>query len=102
MAEPHVAEVSELGLRSFRHAVVLATIIEKVGNGVIGVRMKEIVMEVGLLDSKAEEIIAALEGVGLVTSKVLQVGTGGTHDRFYMPAIGVSVKVFGPPLLKKF
>jgi len=42
-------------------------------------------------------LLNKLEMSGLIVSRLQQVGTAGTCDRFYKPAELVNVKVFGPP-----
>ncbi len=64
--------------------------------------MREIVHETSIQAEAAQVIADKLENAGLVTSVVLQVGTGGTCERFYKPVVGVSVKILGPPALNKF
>ena len=57
--------------------------------------MAEVAKE-AYLDASAQIVLNELELAGTIISVLVKVRTGGTCDRFYKPAVGARIKVFGP------
>lgn len=83
-------KVKELGLDHDGLRVLLA--VQQKARGSIGAFVKDVAQLSGLGD-KTEGELARLEHLGLVTSRVCQMGTSGPFARVYEPALGVSVIV---------
>ena len=93
MADENKVEVVERSITAPQIRTLSAVI--ELGTG-LGVRMPDVEKKSGLGDA-TQLTLNQLELSGILTSKVIQTGTGGSCDRFYKTADGVCIKVFGPP-----
>ena len=66
----------------------------------IGVRLLDTTQKSGL-GSNTESVLNRLEVDGMVTSRVIQTGTGGSCERFWSSTEGVCIKVFVPQTPQK-
>ena len=95
----NVVGTEQIGLGYLRRAIVLEIIIEKQRDVKIGCRTEDLVRQTELSLAAVQRILSDLEYLKLIDSRVLQVGTAGTTDRFFTPAEGANVVILGSPAL---
>lgn len=83
--------------RNFDALRVLSLLLNETGNsGSMGLMEQDLVKRGGLDISLLRRALLTLHEEGLVTYKLLQIGTGGTTDYFYQVVLDVKVEVTRP------